>query len=58
MEQAMTRPRTSSIRATGLWTAITVSLLALGTWGVVIGIISVARAVLIPLAGLLMGQGR
>ena len=47
-----------SIRATALWSAVTVSLLALGAWGLVIGIIGVARAVLIPLAGLLMGQGR
>jgi len=47
-----------SIRATALTSAILIALLALGAWGVVIGIIAVARAVLIPLAGLLMGQGR
>jgi hypothetical protein len=53
----MTR-RTASLRSTALTSAILIALLALGAWGVVLGIIGIARSVLIPLAGLLMGQGR
>jgi hypothetical protein len=55
--QAMTR-RTASLRSTALTSAILIALLALGAWGVVLGIIGVARSVLIPLAGLLIGGGK
>jgi hypothetical protein len=53
----MTR-RTASLRSTALTSAILIALLALGAWGLVLGIIGIACWVPIQLADLLMGGRR
>ena len=49
----MTR-RSPSIRSTAAWSLITIALLALASWGLVLGIATVAQAALIPIAEMMV----
>ena len=44
----------TSLRSTALWTVLTIALLALASWGVVVGIAVVARAALLPIAAMMV----